>query len=336
MEVSGGVSVDTDLLEIKDQSQISMARRQISLLAHSLGFDPTQRGRIEIIASELATNVWLHGRGGNLLVRSEGLGGGIEIIAIDRGPGMANVDECLRDGFSTAGTSGNGLGAIRRLADVFDIYSRPGYGTLVLAQCLRQSSERKRFVVGALCIAVAGETVCGDAWSVLQGPHGARICVVDGLGHGPDAAQASHQAIRAIGPCAGQPLTLTIEIAHRAIAGSRGAAVAMGDIDINSRQMRYLGVGNIAGVIIQGADQRSMVSHNGIVGHQQRKVQEFLYPWNASALLVMHSDGLQTRWNLEAIPGLVSRHPSLIAAGLYRDFARGRDDVTVVVMREVL
>jgi hypothetical protein len=100
--------------------------------------------------------------------------------------------------------------------------------------------------------------------------------------------------------------------------------------------MHFAGVGNIAASILDGNDRRQMVSHNGIVGSNLRKVQEFVSPWSSGAMLIMHSDGLGSRWDLEHYPGLAMRHPSLIAAVLYRDFARKRDDVTVLVVRENL
>lgn len=63
-----------------------------------------------------------------------------------------------------------------------------------------------------------------------------------------------------------------------------------------------------------------------------RRRQAFTYPWSPDAVVVLHSDGLRTRWRLDAYPGLARRHPSLIAGVLYRDFARRRDDVTVLVV----
>jgi anti-sigma regulatory factor (Ser/Thr protein kinase) len=326
--------MQTSVFSINDHSQVVQARRDISTRVQALGFDEVQRGKVDIIVSELATNVWLHGRGGKLLVRTHDWSEGIEIIAVDRGPGMANVSECMRDGFSTAGTAGNGLGAIRRLAHVFDIYSRPLQGTVVLAQCVRTPPPRERFLIGGVCVAVAGERECGDAWSVQLKAHNARVFLSDGLGHGPVAAQAARAAIRAIAGCAGQPLTTALEITHRAIAGTRGAAVAICDIDLQAGTVRYLGIGNISGSLFTGSEQRSMVSHNGIVGHQQYRSQEFSYEWKVETMLVMHSDGLHSRWSFEATPGLVTRHPSVIAAVLQRDHSRGRDDVNVVVMRE--
>lgn len=325
---------DTRVIRIEDRSQIDEARRRIGAEAQERGFDATRRGQAEIVASELATNLWLHGRGGWLLVRAHGLEGGLELIAVDRGPGMGDVAACLRDGYSTTGTAGNGLGAIRRLAQVFDLYSRPDAGTVVLAQLLPPGTAPGRFLVGAVCVALAGEPACGDAWSARLGPRGGRVCLADGLGHGPDAARAALGAVAAVGVDPAEPPAASLEAAHRAIAPTRGAAVALADLDRERGVIRYAGVGNIAGAVLRGAELRHMVSHNGIVGHQLRKAQEFSYPWGADALLVMHSDGLQTRWSLDAHPGLAARHPAVVAAVLHRDFARGRDDACVVVVRE--
>lgn len=325
----------TRALPVADESQIGEARRLAGAYARAIGCDATEVGRIEIVASELATNLWLHARGGELLVRTSRVGNGIELLAVDRGPGMANPEACLRDGFSTAGTAGNGLGAVRRLSQHFDLYSQPGKGTVVLAQCLRSGlGPREPFVVGAVSTAVAGEDACGDAWSSTAMGRVARLTLADGLGHGPDAALAAGAAIRAIAGSAGSPPPMALECAHRAIAGTRGAAVAICDVDAEAGLVRFAGVGNVAGAIVLGSDLRSMVSHNGIVGHQLRRAHAFTYPWHPAALLIMHSDGLQSRWSLDPYPGLPHHHPAVIAAVLHRDFQRGRDDATVVVLRE--
>jgi hypothetical protein len=77
------------------------------------------------------------------------------------------------------------------------------------------------------------------------------------------------------------------------------------------------------------------MSHNGIVGSNMRKVQEFAHEWGAGATLILHSDGIATRWDVNAYPALMFRHPALIAAVLYRDFARQRDDAMVLVVRQL-
>ena len=75
------------------------------------------------------------------------------------------------------------------------------------------------------------------------------------------------------------------------------------------------------------------MSHNGTLGHEMRKLQEISESWTNADLLIMHSDGIGTRWNLDDLPGLRARDPALIAAALYRGFGRGRDDVTVLAAR---
>ena len=97
--------------------------------------------------------------------------------------------------------------------------------------------------------------------------------------------------------------------------------------------MRYAGLGNIAASIVSPRESKSLISYNGIAGHEARKIQEFGYEWPADALLVVHSDGLSARWDLSRYPGLAVRDPSVVAGVLYRDFSRGRDDALVVVVR---
>ena len=161
----------------------------------------------------------------------------------------------------------------------------------------------------------------------------AAFMVADGLGHGPSAARPSRAAIEAFQDHPfRQPHDLLVDV-HAALRSTRGAAVAIAAVNTADREIQYAGVGNIVGAIV--ADEtRNMVSHNGTLGFQARKFQQFAYSWPQSGLLVMHSDGLATQWRLDRYPGLKMRHPSLIAGVLYRDYRRGRDDVTVVVARE--
>jgi len=178
-----------------------------------------------------------------------------------------------------------------------------------------------------------GETISGDgyAWKEL----GDSLCVLvtDGLGHGPFAAQASSDAINAFHTRAGLSPAENIKAIHDVLRGTRGAAVGLAHIDPAGQGVRFAGVGNIAGLVIGASGSRNMVSHNGIVGSEVRKVQEFEYPWYEDATLLMHSDGISSRWSFDPYPGLIKRHPSLVAAVLYRDYGRGTDDSTIVVVR---
>lgn len=323
---------------IGELSEIAAARRGGNELARQLGFDEVRTGQVALVITEAATNIVKHAGEGEILLRAlhAGARAGIEIIALDRGPGMANVALRMEDGNSTAGTYGVGLGAIGRLAPEFDIYSVEGQGT-VLFMTLWSGNDPVPvgdWQVGAVCLPLPSESACGDAWGIGEGQHGITVGMADGLGHGPDAALASDPAIAVITHHTELSAAQAMQLAHKALHGTRGAAVAVARIDIDARTLTFAGVGNIAGCIFDGTERRHLMSHNGIVGSNLRKVQEFSHAWSPGALLVLHSDGIATRWDLAGYAGLIFRHPAIIAAVLYRDFARQRDDATVLVLRE--
>jgi hypothetical protein len=291
------------------------------------------------VVSELASNLAKHAHDGELLVNPLDCAGipGIEVLALDQGPGIADIGRCLRDGFSTAGSPGTGLGAVKRLTESLDIFSTSKAGTAVLARLWSRALPAEVASVlqtGAVCVPKHGETECGDAWTTWTRAGAVVFLVADGLGHGPTAADTSHQAVLSFQANANQDPVSIVRAMHLALRSSRGAAVAVAALDLDARLLRYAGVGNISGVVLADGVARSLVSHNGTVGHVLNKVQEFVYPFPPGALLVLHSDGLRTRWDLDDYAGLASRDPGLIAGVLYRDFKRGRDDVTVVAARE--
>jgi len=325
---------------VSEQSDIGECRRVAKRLAEAANFDETAAGRACIVATELATNLIRHAGSGELLaqVLGEGQGALLEILAIDQGPGMKDVDVCLRDGFSTAGTPGNGLGAVSRMSATFDIFSAAGQGSVVLSRILNKqaqpshhSSSTPDFVFGAICVAVAGEVECGDAWCIATSADEAAILVADGLGHGPLAARASGEAVRCFkkGPL-GAP-SLLMQNLHGALAGGRGAAAACAVLQASASKVIYAGVGNISGHLYTGERSRGMVSHNGTLGVQLLRSQQFEYDWTAGSRMVLHSDGLSGRWSVDSYPGLNRKHPAIIAGALYRDFVRRRDDATIVV-----
>jgi anti-sigma regulatory factor (Ser/Thr protein kinase) len=327
-------------LPILESSQAGEARRIAIAIANRLGFTETERGQVGIVVTEIANNLVLHAKDGLLLLQALSKNDitGIEILALDKGPGISNIQECLRDGFSTAGTPGNGLGAVSRLSAFFEIHSVPKVGTALLSHLwaspeVAQESNHN-LEIGAICLPMTGEEVSGDAWATDQQPGRSLLLVADGLGHGPLAAQASLEAVRIFRENARKSPAEIIEAAHSVLRSTRGAALAIAEVNFERQTVRFAGVGNISGSVFSPAGSYSMVSHNGTVGHEVRKIQEFVYQWPQGGLLVMHSDGLSTQWRLDRYPGLITRHPTLISGVLYRDFYRGRDDVTVLVARE--
>jgi len=325
--------------DMHDRSQVGEARRTTNLFAESCGFGETRTASIGIIITELATNLVKHAANAHLTVQclSTSNGDVIEIRSIDRGPGMIDVGKCLRDGFTTAGTPGNGLGAVQRLSDEFDIFSIPEQGTVILSRVLRDARKQRanepNLRWGVYSRPAPGESVCGDSWRADGAGESPRFMIADGLGHGPFAAQAAAAISSTFDDERSLAPAQFLGAAHQRAIGTRGAAVGIAQLDLSTRRIAYAGIGNISGILIDGEIGKGMFSHNGTAGVLVRKLQAFEYVWPVGGLLIMHSDGLQTRWSLANYPGLQARHPAVIAAVLARDFTRGRDDVTVMVAR---
>lgn len=323
----------TQVVPVEETSQIGQARRVAQQVATAAGFDATDAGRVSLIATELATNVLKHANGGEIHIAAvPGLGAqGVEVIAVDRGPGF-NLADCLPDGFSTGGTRGEGLGAVKRQADVMDMYA-DARGSVVLARMYPKGFSRADIRFGASHHALHTEHVSGDGWAFAMDARAIAMVVVDGLGHGDAAHHAARACIAAWKEAPmEEPVTLMAS-AGTAMHGTRGGAVAIARFDRAGESLRYAGVGNIAGGLHTPEGSRGLASHPGIVGVQTRRVQAFDFPQVAGRLLIMFSDGLQSRWSLQNYPGLVSRHPAVLTALLHRDFCRGRDDATLFAIR---
>jgi anti-sigma regulatory factor (Ser/Thr protein kinase) len=330
----------TAVFPVEEASQIAEPRREVLSLAERQGLSEERCGRAALVVSELATNLVKHARGGEILLRAlttaSGASEGIEIVAIDRGPGIPDLALARRDGHSTTGTLGHGLGAIERQADFFQLHTLPS-GTAAVARVYADGAAGLKaadlYEIGAVQVSKTGEQVCGDAWSWRMRGDRLSILIADGLGHGQDAHRAATAAIAAYERAHDQPPGRVVEDVHTALRSTRGAAVAMLAVDLERNVARYAGLGNIGATIFVSQGRHNLVSHNGTAGHTAARIQEFSYPAPKDALIVMFSDGLGTHWDLSAYPGLRTRSASLVAAVLYRDFSRHRDDVTVVVAK---
>lgn len=321
---------DPIVIAIDDPTSSGQARRSGRLLAEQAGFSELDVERVSIIVTEICTNVLKHAGTGEALIAA--VEGGIEVLGLDNGPGMENVRACLEDGYSTAGSQGSGLGAIRRISDAFDVFSRPGQGTVVFARVGRTPAADIR--TGSARGPMPGETACGDNWAQRHESGKAMIMLADGLGHGVYAMEASRAAASAF-LNARQGAAESIALLHDALKQTRGAAVGVATLDQNTRTVTYAGLGNISGAICGfGVPVRPMVSSPGTAGHQWNRVTEFKYPWPAGSIVILHSDGIRTHWRLEQYPGISCHHPSVIAGILYRDHWRQQDDGTVVAAGE--
>jgi anti-sigma regulatory factor (Ser/Thr protein kinase) len=311
-------------VEVRDASQVGDARRKVQRLAQLAGLDETGAGNAAIVATEMATNLVSHAGGGSVVARSEA--GAVELCAVDQGAGM-DLAASLRDGRSTRGTAGNGLGAIKRLSCAFDAYS-DARGSVVWA---RVGAAAPTLEFGAVCLPLGGESGCGDDWASSLSAEGGYLFVVDGLGHGPIAAAAAHAATQY---AKDEPPLAALMAAHGRMSGTRGGSGAYVRVDAARRSLSYASVGNIAINLITPSRSRGLPAQNGTLGMPSPlRIQETVVPMDGPALVVVHSDGVATRWSLADYPGLGTRHAAVVAAVLWRDFRRGRDDATIVVLR---
>lgn len=321
---------------IVEPSHAGEARRLALQYASSIGMDETECGKVAIAVTEMATNLVKHASHGKILCEpvEHDNAWGLRVLALDKGPGIRNISAALEDGFSTYGSPGNGLGAVRRLATVFDLYSVSGAGTCILAEFWpRKKVSSSVFSLGVVSLALRGEPVCGDGWGRRATADGSLFMVVDGLGHGIFASEAAREAERVLASSHSASAAGILRDFHDALKKTRGAAAAIAEISHQKKTLTFVGIGNISATVIDGSTRRGIASHNGTLGHQMHKMQEFTVPWNQDSILIMHSDGLGTKWDLNEYPGLASKHPSIIAAMLYRDFQRERDDVTVMAAK---
>jgi anti-sigma regulatory factor (Ser/Thr protein kinase) len=312
---------------IDDTSKVGEARRAAQTMAN-YEFDVETAGKVAIVATEMANNLLLHAGGGELLIQTltDGQNAIVELLAIDRGKGMENISKCLTDGYSTIGTPGTGLGAIKRLAREFDIHSVPDEGTVVMARFGTPLALR----YGAVNVALEGEIECGDAWSIAHGDDGIAAFMIDGLGHGSFAAEAARVAVAAFESNVFSTPHEVMVRANSLMSKTRGGAGACARIKGN--KLSYAGVGNISGALVSSGRSQGLVSHNGTLGLNQKRTQQFEYKLEPSDLLVMHSDGISARGDLRNRPDILATHPAIIAAFLYREYSRGRDDATVLVV----
>ncbi len=329
---------------VEEPSKTAAVRRAARRMATEIGLNESGAEEVAIVVSEACTNLLKHVGQGEILLHTTGEEHEtlprLELLALDRGTGMQDLEQCIKDGFSTTSTSGNGLGAIVRLSQESDFYSEPRKGTAILARWFSPPLEEivspdDAFMrIGAVNIPRHGEDCCGDSWGALQSNRQLTILVADGLGHGPDANMASSAAVRVLRNYPELSPKVLLERVHRALRSTRGAAVAIASLDLEAGKLTFAGVGNISGQIYSATQgRRHLVSINGTAGHEAQRLREFVYDWPSDGLLVLHSDGLNSSTGLEPYPGLALRDPGLIAGVLYRDCSRGNDDSTVVVAK---
>jgi len=319
-------------LRVQGPSTVAAARSAARALASQLRFPDPRAEQLVVAVSEAASNLQKHAQDGSLLVRvnHDTDMPGIELVTIDSGPGVRDLGKALRDGQSSAGTLGIGLGAIRRMADLCDLYSVPGHGTTLVA---RFWPEPRRPAIGCAGLSrpITGEASCGDIYGAFHAGPLLTGVLCDGLGHGPLAAAAASEALAAVAEAPAEEPSVLLGRVHRRLSRTRGGAVAIAQID--GPTVRFAGLGNVAAWILAGDSRSGMVSVPGIAGHQARKLRQFEYPMPPRGAVVLHSDGLSSRWDARELPGLVTADPLVLAAALLAEAGTHRDDASVLVLK---
>ena len=328
-------------LEVNEASQVAEVRRLAAELALAEKMSVAESGRLALVATEASTNLVKYGKRGSVTLTryTDQDQHGVQLIAVDSGPGFADFVGASRDGHSTAGSLGIGLGVIMRSSTFFDVYSVPGQGTAMVARVAHGAprkavTARSAFQFAARSTPKRGEVECGDAWCVRDFGQRQLVCLVDGLGHGPLAALAAQRAV-SVFEAAGADETPSgiVMRAHLQLKDTRGVVMAVLALDHAAGTAEYCGVGNIAATIFRGSETQHLLSIEGTVGYRLRPVRSRLATWGSEAVAILCTDGVSSRWSLAKYPGLLARHPGLVASVLFRDHARDTDDATIVVAR---
>lgn len=323
---------------VADRSYFALLKKEIHVLAVKAGFSETKVGEIDIIVAELVSNLIKHANGGRLLVKlvKQQNIDGIEIISIDNGDGIADVNKMMADGMSTTNTLGHGLGAIKRLSDVFQVYSQKGWGTILLSRVFKEELpfSRRSNEIRAIIVPKPGEEKCGDGFYCRMTSESVRLFLGDGLGHGAEAAVAVNAAMQAFRFNNEESATDVVRELHLSVKKTRGLVGTVALYVKNEKKWKICGVGNIATRIINGIEMRSSMAYNGIIGYNMptsMKDQE-VQAENAQVLLLC-SDGIKTKWDLVKYPGILKHDLSILAAVIFKDQARFTDDMSVVAVR---
>lgn len=324
----------------EDRSYFAILKKEIHALAVTARFGEKKLGEIDIIVAEMVSNLVKHAGGGQVLVKlieEKGVQG-IEIISIDKGPGMTDVTRMVADGVSTKNTLGQGLGAMKRLADIFQVYSLKDWGTVILVRVFEKELPRftkpPMWEVKSVIIPKPGETECGDGFFWTATKDHLKLFLGDGLGHGPEAAKAVVQAGNAFLECEEVEPGEIIRHINNAVKKTRGLVGTVAIFDVKEKKWRLCGVGNIATKINSPTISKGYMAYNGIIGlNVPNTLNAQEAPYEPGQHIIMCSDGIKTRWDSIKYPAILRYDLSIVSASLLKDFARNTDDMSVVTCK---
>jgi anti-sigma regulatory factor (Ser/Thr protein kinase) len=329
----------SQIIHVTHESDVGAARRAAKGLAARLGFDATASEEIALAVTELATNLSKYARDGQVTLRPliEAARIGVEVASTDSGPGIADIEQALANGFSTSASRGVGLGAVNRLMDAFDIESRSRAGTRIVCRKWRRDyAAPVQSCPLALSVATRPRTLGdpnGDAFVIKSWAASVLAGVIDGLGHGQFAHRAAQTARQYVESHFDQPLAEVFRGTARACRGTRGVVMALARFDWQMGRVSIASVGNIELRVFPPSPALNFRVRRGVLGLNAPAALVSEQPWNPESLMVIHSDGLRTHWRWEEFPDLLTQDASVAAQRLLRDLARERDDATVLLVR---
>ncbi len=325
-------------LDITEPSGIAECRRLARRLAEQCGMDEERIERVSIVATEAATNLLRHAGGGQVLLQQQPVDGSpwLALAAMDKGPGIPDLDEAQQDGFSTGSSSGTGLGAMRRLSDRFEITSTPGKGTLLLCEMGRGTRSIGGVEVGAFLANYPKQEACGDGWTARNRKGVVELLLVDGLGHGANAEVAAAEAVEAFDRLEDpSPARLIAQVSNE-LAGTRGSVGCVARLEAADGRLSLAGIGNISALLVSGAGEvKRMISREGRLGGAVRMPPVEEASIRPGDTLILHTDGLATLRSATDFPGMARQSPAMVAAMLMQSQIRGTDDAGVLVARPV-
>jgi len=321
-------------IPVIDEASVALVRERVRSEAARVGLGEIPAAALVNVASELAHNQRLHARSGVVVVRAvqRGQQGGLEVVAADRGVGVADVARALEGRPSKAGSLGVGLAAVLELADEVDIDVRLGEGTCVWARKFDGPAPR-RPRVGAFGRRFPGEHYSGDDAAFVRSGDALLVAVADGLGHGEPARQASVRAARLVAANRdGSPKEL-LAACDRELARTRGAVMASARLE-GSGDMVVAGVGNVGAHVYGPGSSWRFGGSSYVLGSPggARRIAVEHHRLEARDVLVLFSDGIRSKLDLTGELDLLREHPVVIAQRIVERFARDDDDVLVMVV----
>lgn len=326
---------------VRDEAGLILLRSRLRTVCYRKGFTSVEIEKMELVCNEIVTNQIKHAQGSGMLQIWDPVNAkqSIDIFGLDYGPGIENLEHAKKDGTTTTGTLGKGLGAIERLSGENAIYTmikdansvNSWHGTAIWSRFTPGKKEKKGVLEsGSYIRAFQDNFYNGDYIEIKNGLGGLKWAHLDGLGHGKLAADAVVPARSILN----EETCLEDKIASLSekLKFGRGAVGVLGEIDASGKRLRISGVGDMQAYLIEDNERRAMNLASGILGRQHRSVVVNDIAFAQRAVAITASDGIKS-WNIETFPMLWRLHPQMIAFVMGNILARRSDDISLMVVR---